>query len=172
MADTLKFQVTNQELGGLTVADVAAIVGGSSGITIGTSTVSGGISGRGLVNNAGVVGQTAGIPATLDVADQTVSGGANVTSKALTTGNITIDCGACPLQFIANNGAFTITAPANDGSCMLLVTNGASAGAITFTGFSVGSNTGDALTTTSANRFTISIWRINGTSGYRIAAHQ
>jgi hypothetical protein len=172
MADTLKFQTTQQELGGLTVADVSALVGGASGVTIGTSTVSGGISGRGLVNNAGVIGQTAGIPATLDVADQTVSGGANVTSKSLTTGNITVDCGACPLQFITNNGAFTITAPAADGSCMLLVTNSASAGAITFSGFSVGANTGDALTIVSTNKFTISIWRINGTSGYRIAAHQ
>jgi hypothetical protein len=172
MADTLKFQTTQQELGGLTVADVSALVGGASGVTIGTSTVSGGISGRGLINNAGVLGQTAGVPATLDVADQTVSGGANVTSKSLATGNITIDCGACPLQFITNNGAFTITAPVADGSCMLLVTNSASAGAITFSGFSVGSNIGDALTTTSTSKFTVSIWRINGTSGYRIAAHQ
>jgi len=110
--------------------------------------------------------------AALNIADQTVSGGANVTALSQSTGNITIDCGARPLQYITNNGAFTITAPANDGSCMLLVTNGASAGAITFSGFSVGSNTGDALTTTNTQKFTISIWRINATSGYRIAAHQ
>lgn len=107
-----------------------------------------------------------------DLVDQTISGGANVTSATLTTGNITVDCGKCPLQYITNGGAFTITAPTSDGSCMLLVTNNGTAGAITFSGFSVGSNTGDALTTTNTSKFTISIWRINGTSGYRIAAHQ
>jgi hypothetical protein len=110
--------------------------------------------------------------AQLAVADQTLSGGANVTSATLTTGNITVDCGTCPLQFITNGGNFTITAPSNDGSCMILVTNNASAGTITFSGFSVGANTGDALTTTNTSKFTISVWRINGTSGYRIAAHQ
>lgn len=110
--------------------------------------------------------------AALNLADQVVTGGANVTALSLTTGNVTIDCGARPLQYITNNGAYTITAPASDGSCMLLVTNGASAGATTFTGFSVGSSVGDALDTTNGHKFTISIWRINGTSGYRIAAHQ
>lgn len=110
--------------------------------------------------------------ALLGVEDQVVAGGATVTAKSLTTGNITVDCGDRPLQYITNGGAFTITAPAADGSCMLLVTNNASAGAITFSGFTVGSSTGDALTTTNAHKFTISIWRINGVSGYRIVAHQ
>jgi hypothetical protein len=121
-------------------------------------------------DSSGNVGRAPG--AILDVEDQVLSGGARVTSKSLTTGNITIDPGDRPLQYITNGGAFTITAPANDGSCMLLVTNNASAGAITFTGFTVGSSVGDALTTTNTHKFTISIWRINGTSGYRIAAHQ
>ena len=40
-------------------------------------------------------------------------------------------------QFITNNGAFTITAPASDCAVDILVTNGASAGAITFTGFTI-----------------------------------
>jgi hypothetical protein len=107
-----------------------------------------------------------------DVADQTISGGANVTSKSLTAGNITIDCGACPLQYISNTGAFTITAPANDGSCVLLVTNGSSAGAVTFTGFSVGSNTGDSLDTTNGHKFMVYIIRINGVATYSIKALQ
>ena len=110
--------------------------------------------------------------AQLGLSDQIVSGGANVISATLATGNVTIDCGKCPLQFITNGGAFTITAPSSDGTCMLLITNNASAGAVTFSGFSVGSSTGDSLTTTNTSKFTISIWRINGTSGYRIAAHQ
>jgi hypothetical protein len=107
-----------------------------------------------------------------DVADQTISGGANVTSKSLTAGNITIDCGACPLQYISNTGAFTITAPSNDGSCVLLVTNGSSAGAITFSGFSVGSNTGDSLDTTNGHKFMVYIIRINGVATYSIKALQ
>lgn len=113
--------------------------------------------------------------ASLSVQDQTLSGGANVTSQNLGTvssGTTTIDCGSRPLQFLTNNGAFTLAAPSNDGSCMVLTTNGASAGTISFSGFSVGSSTGDALTTTNTQKFTISIWRINGTSGYRVAAHQ
>jgi hypothetical protein len=110
--------------------------------------------------------------ALLGVEEQVLAGGARVTSKSLSTGNITIDCGDRPIQHITNGGAFTLTAPANDGSCMLLVTNNGSAGAITFSGFDVGSSTGDALTTTDGHLFTISIWRINGTAGYRIAAHQ
>jgi hypothetical protein len=108
----------------------------------------------------------------LNVEDQVLAGGATVTSKSLSTGHITIDCGDRPLQYITNGGAFTITAPASDGSMMLLVTNNGSAGTITFSGFTVGSSTGDALTTTNTNKFTIAIWRINGVSGYRIAAHQ
>lgn len=108
----------------------------------------------------------------LDVADQTVSGGANVTAQSQSTGSITVDCGSRPLQYITNGGAYTITAPSSDGSCILLSTNNGSAGAITFSGFSVGSSTGDALTTTNGNKFSVFIWRINGVSGYRVAAHQ
>lgn len=121
------------------------------------------------------IGNPGGIvssPASLIAADQTLTGGANVTSLSLATGNVTIDCGARPLQFITNGGAFTITAPAKDGSCIVLTTNNASAGTIAFSGFSVGTSTGDALTTTNSNQFSIFIWRVNGTSGYRVAAHQ
>jgi hypothetical protein len=110
--------------------------------------------------------------AALDLADQTVLGGANVTTLTLSVGNITVDCGARPLQGITNSGAFTVTAPVSDGSCLLHIFNGATAGAVTFSGFSVGSNTGDAVDTVSNHNFTVSIWRINALSGYRVAAHQ
>lgn len=113
--------------------------------------------------------------ARLATADQTLSGGANVTAGSLGTvssGTTTIDCGTVPLQYLTDGGAFTLAAPSNDGSCDVLVTNNGSAGAITFSGFTVGSNTGDALDTTNAHKFTVMIWRINGTSGYRVAAHQ
>lgn len=116
-----------------------------------------------------------GALASMSKQDQLLSGGANNTSFSIGTlsvGTTTIDCGKNPLQFLTNNGAFTLDAPANDGSCIVLTINGASAGTITFSGFSVGSSTGDTLTTTNTNKFSISIWRINGTSGYRVAAHQ
>lgn len=112
---------------------------------------------------------------TLSDSDQVIAGGANVTSLNLGTissGTVVIDCGQRPLQYLTNNGAFTIAAPANDGSAMILVTNSGSAGAITFSGFAVGSLTGDPLDTISGHKFSVSIWRINGTSGFRVAAHQ
>gem|GEM_PF-3147688 len=113
--------------------------------------------------------------AALDLADQTLSGGANVTAANLGTkssGTTTVDCGTSPLQYLTNGGAFTLAAPSNDGSCIVQVTNNGSAGTITFSGFSVGSNTGDALTTSNTSSFAISVWRINSKASYRIAAYQ
>lgn len=128
--------------------------------------------------NAGASNYTAtfqaasGTLAYLDLASQTISGGATVTSNSIATGSFTVDCGARPLHYVTNNGAYTITAPAADGSCMVLVTNGASAGATTFSGFTVSSNTGDSLTTTNTSKFVISVVRINGTSTYIVKALQ
>ena len=104
--------------------------------------------------------------------DQTISGGANVTALSLTAGNIAVDCGARPLQYISNTGAFTITAPANDGSCYLDIVNGTGAGAVTFSGFTTGSNTGDSLDTTSGHKFRVAVSRINGVSTYIVKALQ
>lgn len=113
--------------------------------------------------------------AALNLADQTLTGGANVTALnlgTLSSGTTTIDCGARSEQFLTNNGAFTLAAPSNDGSCFVMSINSGSASTISFSGFSVGSNTGDPQDVTNGHKFTISIWRINGTSGYRLAAHQ
>jgi hypothetical protein len=110
--------------------------------------------------------------ANLMLSNQTLSGGANVIPRLLTTGSQTINCGLCPLQYITNGGAFTLTAPVLDGSCVILITNNASAGAITFTGFTVSSNVGDLLTTINGSKFSLFVWRINGISAYRISAHQ
>jgi hypothetical protein len=94
----------------------------------------------------------------------------------MSSGTITIDCGKNPEQFLIDGGAFTLAAPKNDSSCLVLVRNNGSAGAITFSGFNVGSATGDALDTTNAHLFTLSIWRITDLTGpvigYRVAAHQ
>ncbi len=106
------------------------------------------------------------------VADQTLSGGWNVTAHTYATGSITVDCGQGPLQIVSNAGAFTITAPGQDGNTVLQVTNTSSAGPITFSGFTVSGNTGDPLTTASGSQFLIAIWRVNGISSYFVYANQ
>lgn len=74
-------------------------------------------------------------------------------------------------QFYTNGGAHTIAASTSDGAIDILIYNSSSAGAITFSGFTVGT-TGDPLTTTSSNRFIISMRRINGIAAYNITALQ
>lgn len=106
---------------------------------------------------------------------QAFSGGVRVTAYSIGTvssGTTTLDTGNGPLQYLTNGGAFTLAAPSNDGSMVLLTTNNASAGTITFSGFSVGSNTGDTLNTTNTNKFMIQVTRVNGTSTYTIKALQ
>lgn len=76
-------------------------------------------------------------------------------------------------QYYTNNGAHTLAAPeAGDCAIDILVTNGASAGSITFSGFTVGASTGSSLTTTNTHRFLISIRRINSVSTYSVYALQ
>lgn len=91
----------------------------------------------------------------------TVSSG--TTTPAAASGNY---------QYLTNNGAFTLAAPAADCAIDLLVTNGASAGSITFSGYTVSASTGDALTTTNTSKFIISIRRINSVATYTIKALQ
>ncbi len=145
------------------IADNAA----SPQITLGVNTsVSGGIklfgstSGNTTIKPSAIAGTNTvitlpGVTDTvvvLGTASQVVAGGAVVTPLSQSAGNITINHGARPLQYQVNTGAFTITAPAAttaaDGSSVLFVQNGPSAGAITFSGWSVGSNTGDTFATT------------------------
>lgn len=75
-------------------------------------------------------------------------------------------------QYGNNHVASTWSAPSSDCAITILVINDATAGAITFSGFTVGSSTGDTLTTTSGNKFLISIIRINSISTYAIKALQ
>jgi hypothetical protein len=126
----------------------------------------------------GVYQAASGVPpgaASLLTADQTLTGGANVASHNIgivTSGTTTVDCGKSPLQYMTNGGASTLAAPANDGSCMVLITNNTTAGTIAFSGFTVGANTGEFLDTTNGHSFSVSIWRINGISSYIVKALQ
>ena len=139
---------------------------------IGSFTYSSTGSGQWIASNYNKQAVTGFISATAQ--DQNFTGGVTVTSLSLGTGSgtVTIDPGQCPLQYITNNGAFTFSAPANDGSCSILITNGATAGTITFTGFTVGSNTGEPLTTTNTSKFIVTIMRVNGLATYFIKALQ
>ena len=114
--------------------------------------------------------------ASLTVTDQNLQGGAFVTSNNLGSlsggGTLTVDCGLSPLQYFTNAGNYTIAAPVHDGSCMVEVINGGSAGALSFSGFTVNSNTGEPLTTTNTNKFIINISEINGVATYFIKALQ
>jgi hypothetical protein len=103
---------------------------------------------------------------------QTLTGGFNFTPVGLTAGNLTINALLGNYQYVSNNAAFSITAPAKDSAVDILVTNTATAGAITFVGFVVGTNTGDLLTTTNGHIFILSIRRINAISTYVIKALQ
>lgn len=114
--------------------------------------------------------------AALNLTNQALSGGARVTSFSIGTvssGTTTLDPGNGPLQYLTNNGAFTLAAPsAGDGSLVLYVLNAGSAGAITFSGFTVSSSVGDALTTTNTSKFKIYVDRVNSISSYVVKALQ
>jgi hypothetical protein len=90
----------------------------------------------------------------------------------VTTGTVTPDAANGNYQYMTNNGAFTMAAPAADCAVDILITNGSTAGVITFSGYTVGANTGSNLTVTNGNRFIVSIRRINAISTYSIYALQ
>lgn len=90
----------------------------------------------------------------------------------VSSGTVTPAAASGNYQYYTNNGAHTLAAPAADSAIDILITNGASAGAITFSGFTVGANTGSPLTTTNTNKFIISIRRVNSISTYSIYALQ
>lgn len=114
--------------------------------------------------------------AALNIVDQLVTGGANVTPYSIGTvssGTTTIDCGNGQQQYMTNNGASTIAAPATDGACNVQITNGASAGVISFSGFTVNTAyTGITMTTNISNKYVVNINRINGSSIYIVVPQQ
>jgi hypothetical protein len=76
-------------------------------------------------------------------------------------------------QIINNAGAHTWAVPNADSALDVLVVNGGGAGVITFSGYTVGSNTGDLLTATPGQMFIISLRRFSPTvSTYVIKALQ
>lgn len=74
------------------------------------------------------------------------------------------------VQHITNNAAFTLAPPANPNSFMIEIVNGATAGAITTTGFTRVS--GDAFTTVNGHKFIASITKTNSVSHLNVKAMQ
>ncbi|MCK1742172.1 hypothetical protein IVA80_15210 [Bradyrhizobium sp. 139] len=107
--------------------------------------------------------------------NQTVTGGFKVTpfsNGAMGTGTFTFDPTKGNYQSATNSGAVAILAPTSDCAIDVLITNSATAGSLTFSGYTVGASTGDALTTTNGHKFLVSIRRIGGVSTYIIKALQ
>ena len=118
-----------------------------------------------------VSGQPPGM-ASLTATGQVLTGGVIPTPDDLgtqTSGTLTLNPGNGPLQRYINNGAHTLAPGSNNGSLLLQVTNGASAGAVTTSGFTkvVGS-----FTTTNGDDFMCSVVVNNGFSLLTIQALQ
>lgn len=137
------------------------------------------LSGCATVTSGGVVSVTCvngdSNVAFTDVASQPLTGGFHPTAFSngtVASGTKTIDCGNGPIQSLTNGGAFIFAMSANDGSCVVRITNNSSAGAITFSGFSEGTNVGDTITTTNTSKFDVAITRIGGNPHYLASALQ
>jgi len=110
--------------------------------------------------------------AALNITDQVLTGGTNVTPFSIgsvSSGTTTIDCGKSPLQWMVDTGASTIAVPANDSSCLVEIINGNGAGALTFSGFS-GKTSLTSFSTTATSTATVTFtnssanitWTANG----------
>lgn len=150
---------------GLPVAGIAA----STSTAIGVGSVElGHASDTTIARSAAGVVTVEGSQVLLAGQTATISKGFSLTPYSLgNMTNFTVDPANGNYQYGTNNAAFTLTAPASDCAVDILVTNHAStAGAITFSGFTVGSSTGSTYATTGNNKYLLSIRRINSVSTY------
>lgn len=164
-------------IGAITAAanQVLFVNSGATALSFGLLPLSSSVTGLLPIANGGTNGSTAasGLSnlggVSLTGTSQALSAGFTVTPFNIGTassGTVNLNYGNGTMQRLINNGAFTLAAPATDGETDLLVTNGASAGGITASGFSVGSNTGDTYGTTSGNKFFFMSRTANGSSTY------
>jgi hypothetical protein len=89
----------------------------------------------------------------------------------VSTGTITPNPASGLKQSVTNDGAFTISATAQIGDVQISVTNGASAGTISFSGFTK-QFTGDTLDTVPGHNFVIFIYGFPNGTAYLIKALQ
>jgi hypothetical protein len=106
---------------------------------------------------------------------QQVVGGYSVSAPVngnMGTGTYTFNPLRGNYQTATNSGAVAIQVPTVDCAMDILITNSASAGAISFTGYTVNANTGEPFTTVNGSKFILSIRRIGGISTYLVKALQ
>jgi len=143
----------------------------NGGTLTGTLTLSGAPSGASDASTKQYVDTAIGT-ALLKSGNQTITGGFAITAYGAPSTSFTANPMNGNYQYFTNAGAITITAPTVDCAVDILMTNSSTAGAVTFSGFTVGASTGDALTLVNGQKFIISIRRINGTSTYATKALQ
>lgn len=155
---------TKIAIGSNTLLDTGQLFIGNS--TVNTEITAGSISLSGVA-----LGGVSGLVTTSG--NTNLTGGFTVTSANLgVLTSFTVNFLKGQYQYGTGNSAITITAPAADGGCDILITNGNAAGTISFSGFTVGSSTGDSKDTTSGHQFILSVRRINAISTYAWKALQ
>ena len=108
-------------------------------------------------------------------ADDSLTGGYTtvvVSDGTKSSGTYTPSPSGGNMKYITNNGAFTLAAPtaAGDYTLVVQITNGASAGAVTFSGFTKVS--GSTMTTDNTHKFFVYITKCNGLTLASIQALQ
>jgi hypothetical protein len=111
-----------------------------------------------LLTHVGGINLTGGFSATSDNDGSKSSG---TYTPVFVDGNI---------KRITNDGAFTLGVPTGEGTCVIQMTNGASAGTVTTSSFTKVS--GDTITTTNAHDFFLFITKINNFSHLFVQALQ
>lgn len=104
---------------------------------------------------------------------QTLVSGFQETEVAdtISAGVITPNPSTSLKQSVTNNGAFTINATGQVGDVELHITNGPTAGAVAFAGFTK-QWAGDLLDTVNGHQFVVFIYGFNGATAYIIKALQ
>lgn len=164
--------VQNIATGALILAPIVSLINGGANFTVfknqGLRVIS-----DGTGNYQTITGGALAV--SLNNTAQTFSGGLRLVSfnlGTIATATITLDSGSGPVQRLLSNGAFTVAAPTNEGELDLLVVNSTNAGPVTFSGFSVGSNTGDTYTTTNTQKFILMVRNISAAPTYAWKALQ
>jgi hypothetical protein len=107
---------------------------------------------------------------------QTITGGFRITSYnigTLSSGSYAPDPYNGNYQYYTNNGAHTLSAPSSDCAIDVLITNGASAGNLALSGYTIAAgNAGDPYVLNNAYHFIFSIRRIASVSTLVIKALQ
>lgn len=154
------------------IFDAALSIGTGNALTAGTIELGAASDTTFARVSAGVVSVEGVTLASLGIEGQAVTGGGIVTSKSLGTissGTTTLSMGARALQHYTNNGAHTLAPGTDAGSCYVDITNGASAGTITTSGWTKVSG---SFATTNGLKYRCSCSVGNGGSLLSISALQ